>query len=520
MNQGNRTTRTQYWEDDPPEEKAASCAEEPTAPRSRRPKEDARATNEGGEEEALASEEGRGLPRLRQKIQRVERHSEKPSGQWWRPASSFGRALLALGVLAVLGAVTVPALLLRNELEHDNRFRIAGTASIEADGLTQVARTEILPVFGEDIGKNIFFVHLDQRRRDLEAIPWVKHARVMRVLPNRIRVTLEERVPVAFTQINGETGLVDADGVLLTMPAATMAARHYSFPEVTGLEQVASQGERRVRMMVYMRMMAELDANGQHNTQQISEVDLSDPEDARVKMADQGGDIVAHLGYEHFLDRYRRYMRHIGEWRQQQPRLIGVDLRYERQAVLQMQPLGVPMPGEVSAAEAAAQTTAEQTAQTPATVDAQKPAETAKTAPAKTAQVKAVPAKIAPVKKSAAKPEAALAKKDAERTGAAKAAAKSVAAAHGKSVEKPAKGKDRTEKKSATRESGGSRPGGATLRASTRAKEPAAGHARTAKPGAAQPSPREAVHGTPQHAVQHKPTPVVLRPVSQAVEGQ
>lgn len=493
MNQGNRTTRTQHWEEDPPEERAAPRAEEASAERSRRPKAGARVTAEDGEGDAFASEEGRGLPRLRQKIQRVERHSEEPRGRWWRPESSFGRALLALGVLAVAGAVTVPALLLRNELEHDNRFRIAGTANIEADGLTQVARAEVLPVFGEDIGKNIFFVHLDQRRRDLEAIPWVKHARVMRVLPNRIRVSLEERVPVAFTQINGETGLVDADGVLLTMPAATMAARHYSFPEVTGLESVTSQGERRVRMMVYMRMMAELDANGQHNTQQISEVDLSDPEDARVKMADQGGDIVAHLGYEHFLDRYRRYMRHIGEWRQQQPRLIGVDLRYERQAVLQMQPPGVPMPGEVSASEAAEQKASEQT---PVATDVQRSAETAKATPAK---------------------KAGAAKAAVAKAGVAKAVAKS-AAAHGKSAETPSKSKSRTEKKPAAREAGGTKPRSATLRAA-KGKEQKSERERQEKARAAQPGKREALHGTPQHAVQHRPTPV-LRPVSQAVEGQ
>jgi cell division protein FtsQ len=286
-----------------------------------------------------------------------------------------------LGCLAVVGGVTASTLMLRSALERDNRFRIAGTANIQSEGLSEVSRADLLPVFGEDIGKNIFFVHLDQRRHDLEAIPWVKRATVMRVLPDRIRVTLVERTPVAFTQIGGETGLVDAEGVLLTMSAATMAERHYSFPAVNGLDVSVSPGgqasasERRTRMGVYMRMMADLDSNGQHNTQQISEVDLSDPEDARVKMADQGGDIVAHLGNDHFLDRYRRYMKHIGEWRQQYPRLVGVDLRYERQAVLQMAPEGMPMPGE---APATVQTATGQSAPAqPAAVAAAKPPTTA-----------------------------------------------------------------------------------------------------------------------------------------------
>jgi cell division protein FtsQ len=87
---------------------------------------------------------------------------------------------------------------------------------------------------------------------------------------------------------------------------------------------------------VYLRMMAELDADGKHNSEQISEIDLTDPEDARVLMPEQGADILAHFGEDHFLERYERYQAHIAEWRQQYPHLAAVDLRYDNQVVLQM----------------------------------------------------------------------------------------------------------------------------------------------------------------------------------------
>jgi cell division protein FtsQ len=282
----------------------------------------------------------------------VERRSERvrsvddSRARWWRPESLWGRALLVLGALAVVGGGAVAALLLNSALQSDDRFRIAGADNIETVGLAEVTRADLLPIFGEDIGKNIFFIDLQQHRHEIEAIPWVKHATVMRMLPNRLRVSIEERKPVAFTQINGETGLVDADGVLLSMSPAAMAERHYTFPVVTGLSPTAKPDERHARMNVYMAMMNELDAGGQHNSLQISEVDLSDAEDARVKMVDQSADIVAHLGYEHFLVRYQRYMRHIAEWRQQYPRLIGVDLRYKVQTVLKLAPAGTPLSGD------------------------------------------------------------------------------------------------------------------------------------------------------------------------------
>jgi len=78
--------------------------------------------------------------------------------------------------------------------------------------------------------------------------------------------------------------LVDANGVLLDMPAATMAVHHYSFAVVTGPRSRRLARIAQGRMALYGRLMAELDANNQHLSQQISEIDLTDPEDARVLM--------------------------------------------------------------------------------------------------------------------------------------------------------------------------------------------------------------------------------------------
>lgn len=348
MNQGNTTNRPPYGDQDPPAETRTRRGQDAPAFAGRKSAatEDADADAEGSDDQVW---EGRVSSR---NASRVERRSERVRSvddsrtRWWRPESLWGRALLVLGAFAVVGGGAVAALLLNSALQSDDRFRITGADSIESVGLAEVTRADLLPIFGEDIGKNIFFIDLQQRRHEIEAIPWVKHATVMRMLPNRLRVSIEERKPVAFTQINGETGLVDADGVLLSMSAATMAERHYSFPEVTGLSPTAKPDERHARMNVYMAMMNELDAGGQRNSLQISEVDLTDAEDARVKMVDQSADIVAHLGYEHFLVRYQRYMRHIAEWRQQYPRLIGVDLRYKVQTVLKLAPAGTPLPGD------------------------------------------------------------------------------------------------------------------------------------------------------------------------------
>jgi cell division protein FtsQ len=249
-----------------------------------------------------------------------------------------GRVLLGVGAIAVLGGLTAGVFAIKSSLGRDPRFRIVGTGNIEATGLTEVSRAEMLPVFGEDIGKNIFFIHLEDRRKQLEQIPWVESATVMRLLPDQIRVNIVERHPVAFVRQDQHVGLVDKDGVLLTMPAAMMAQHNYSFPVVTGIEPGDPPAARKARMAVYERLLGELDANGQHLSEQISEIDLSDPQDARVLLPEQGGDILGHFGDDRFLERYQRYKAHIADWRQQYPKLAAVDLRYDSQVVLEMTP--------------------------------------------------------------------------------------------------------------------------------------------------------------------------------------
>jgi cell division protein FtsQ len=255
---------------------------------------------------------------------------------WWRPRSSFGRILLGGATFIVLAGLVTLGIVVRQFLVHDRHFRIPGAASIQSSGLSEVNRTEVLPVFGEDIGRNIFFVPLSERRKQLEAIPWVQRATVMRYLPDRLSVSIVERTPVAFVREGDRVELADADGVILSMPPAMMAQHHYSFPVITGINAGDSLASRRARMSVYQRFLGELDQNNQHLTAQVSEIDLSDPEDLRATMPEQGSDILAHFGEDQFLHRLQVYKSHIAEWRQRYPKLIGVDLRYNGDVPLEM----------------------------------------------------------------------------------------------------------------------------------------------------------------------------------------
>ncbi len=324
-NNRDTTNRTLFWEDEAPAESRVRRMQQ-AAPRASR--------TLPGMPPDFDDLDDEGDP-LRGR-RRFANNSGKPRGRWWWPAAKSGRIVVGVSALLVLGTFSAAGITLKHFLERDGRFRITGTGDIQTAGLAEVTRAQMLPVFGEDVGRNIFFVPLIERRRQLEQIPWIEQATVMRLLPDQIRVSVVERKPVAFTRHGQQIGLVDASGVLLNMAPATMAAHRYSFPVVTGIDPGDPAESRKARMGMYLRMMAELDAGGKHNSEQISEIDLTDPEDARVLMPEQGADILAHFGEDRFLDRYQRYRAHIAEWRQQYPHLASVDLRYDDQVVLKM----------------------------------------------------------------------------------------------------------------------------------------------------------------------------------------
>jgi cell division protein FtsQ len=213
---------------------------------------------------------------------------------------------------------------------HAGLFSITSSDSIEISGVRNASRAEVLDAFGEDIERSVFFVPLDQRRTKIETLTWVESATVMRLLPDRIAVNVVERKPVAFVQVGNRIQLIDAAGVILGTPPSRQAK--YSFPVIRGIAETESLSARAAGMKIYGRLVRDLDS-GKY-MQQLSEVDLSDPEDVKATVNDAGGTVLVHLGSADFLGRYKLFAEHIGEWRQQFSKVQSVDMRYEGQIVV------------------------------------------------------------------------------------------------------------------------------------------------------------------------------------------
>jgi cell division protein FtsQ len=253
----------------------------------------------------------------------------------------------------VAGFVVAVFAMAQRVLLHDQRFVLAGAASVQIEGAQHLTRGQLLPVFAGDLERNLFNVSLSDRKAELEQIPWVKHATVMRLLPDRLRISIEERTPVAFVRQGNHINLVDASGVLLDMKSGSGERSSYSFPVVTGINANDPASVREARMKIFGEFTRDLDSAGARISAKLSEVDLSNPEDVKALIPDNGAEVLVHFGEGNFLDRYNKYEAHLAEWRTQYPNLSSVDMRYERQVVLEMQPgTAVPLAGSSAAAVA------------------------------------------------------------------------------------------------------------------------------------------------------------------------
>ena len=272
-------------------------------------------------------------PFLRGQKRVSARRSSLPKKTWIR-LKWVGAALVVLAILSVIGA----NLYLYGK--HSWRFRINSSDQIEVSGAQHVAHSQIMEVMGGDIGRNIFFVALAQRKQQLEQVPWVESASVMRFVPNRLRVEIHERTPVAFARIGSHVSLIDAGGTLMEL---TPGGKYkYSFPVIAGMNAGEPHSTRAARMKNYNELVRQLDSDGAHYSQELSEVDLTDTDDVKVVAADSNGEVLVHLGTGNYLQRYKTYVTHVQQWRQQFNRLESVDLRYDGQIIVNPDLDGMP----------------------------------------------------------------------------------------------------------------------------------------------------------------------------------
>jgi cell division protein FtsQ len=275
--------------------------------------------------ELLADEE----PRYLRRQKPVEIRRRKFAGRSW----SFYRRVAILSVAGIAGVSAVVAGV--RFLLYSPQLALATPDQIDLTGNKIVTRESVLKQFVRDRNQSVLQIPLDQRRSELEQLPWVESASVQRILPNRIRVELYERTPIAFARSGNELYLIDAHGVILDRPAG----EDWHFPIVSGVSEELSREQREKRMQIYQDFMKAVDLVRAGSSEQVSEIDLASARDLRAVMTGLAGPtdsqaVMIRFGGGDFASKYRMLADNFAQWQANAGHVASVDLQYSRQVIL------------------------------------------------------------------------------------------------------------------------------------------------------------------------------------------
>jgi cell division protein FtsQ len=268
-------------------------------------------------------------PRYLRRQKPVEIRRKKFGGK----SASFYRRAFVFGVVAT-GLITAAALA-SDFLYHSSQVALLKPEQIELTGSHVVSRDAVLQQFVRDRGHSVLSIPLDARRSALEELSWVDTANVQRILPNRIRVEISERTPIAFLRNGTELGLIDAHGVILDRPRG----EDFQFPIVTGLSDSMSREERGRRMATYQEFLKAVDNVRSGSSDRVSEIDLSNPKDLRAVMtgissANDSQAVTIQFGAADFGGKYRLVVDNFAQWQASNGHVRNIDLQYSKQVIL------------------------------------------------------------------------------------------------------------------------------------------------------------------------------------------
>ncbi|HZS05806.1 MAG TPA: FtsQ-type POTRA domain-containing protein [Blastocatellia bacterium] len=227
----------------------------------------------------------RGLPEERMRNGKPVTSRSKVSSGWisrHRVTIFVTLIVLTLGALVSAGMVRAYRSFAGSHLFALRRVEILGTERMPREELTQALR--------QKIGKEgLWQADLAALRAEVMRYSWVRDAQVERVLPDTLRVTINEREPLALARrAGGAVVWVDRDGIVV---GEQSAFKNRTIPPViSGLEEADGATvieANRERLNVWQQLLSEFDRQEPRLSEKIDEINLADVHDVRLRLVEK-----------------------------------------------------------------------------------------------------------------------------------------------------------------------------------------------------------------------------------------
>ena len=262
---------------------------------------------------------------------------------------------VAFGTAAAAGGVGI-AYMVGHFLLASQEMALIHPEQIQVAQNHYVSPASVREIFRVDRGHSVLRIPLNERRRQIETLPWVEQASVLRALPNTIKVEITERTPIAFLRDGSDLALIDVHGVILDRPLKG----NFHFPVITGISSDMPIEDRELRMQLFASFSQQVETTRGGAMDQVSEVDLTEAKDLCARITGlQGGNVSAsangtsngasqwsnadapiliHFGDSDFENKFLTVLNDIGQWRAGAGSVESVDLRFNGEAVVNPDP--------------------------------------------------------------------------------------------------------------------------------------------------------------------------------------
>lgn len=240
-----------------------------------------------------------------------------------------GRSLRRLLPVLAVG-LTVMGLAVAGRVAADwiRRTPLLATRTVEIAGARRLDEGVVRAAAGIELGTNLFAFDVEAAEERVASLPGVRRAHVVRHLPGRVTVLVEEREPYALVNANG-LHWVDAEGYLVSTDARPGAS---GLPILTGIGAPAPGAVAPAESLrAGLSLLHVLQRTSGRLATRVSEVDLGRPHGPVLYLTDG---VEVRLGSDAWGDRLARLDGVLGELDARGERVASIDLRFRDQVVL------------------------------------------------------------------------------------------------------------------------------------------------------------------------------------------
>lgn len=229
------------------------------------------------------------------------------------------RVSLAAGLAAAAGIWAAPRV---KRMVRQSPLFIVDSVSVShacfADTQEVIARSRLRA------GMHMLDVNPGEASERVESLPWVRKARVMRRLPDKVRIVVEERRPRAMVS-RGAVWYVDEEGVLLPLSPRTSV----DLPLVFGLrDTLAGEDDRRLdsaSLWMLNGFLDELAGVDEDFVGEISQIAFGDGVQVHITLEERGTRVsMRHGGACERIEHLRRLLTLFNEREDDWPREIDL----------------------------------------------------------------------------------------------------------------------------------------------------------------------------------------------------